>query len=183
MVDATDAAFIALTVVTIGGAISALEAREIIYGAMGLAASFFGVASLFFLLDSPFVAAFQIIVYVGAVAVLVLFTVMLVREGRWFGDSMGPGARAAAVVTVLALIVSLVSSFIAAGLSTTTEQANAPSFVGIGQLLTGQYAPVLEILALVLAASVLGALTLAKVDPPVEGGAGKSQAVDKREGP
>ncbi len=183
MVDVTDAAFIALTVVAVGGAISALEAREIIYGAVGLAASFFGVASLFFLLDSPFVAVFQITVYVGAVAVLVLFTVMLVREGRWFGDSMGPAARVAAVVTVVALIASLVSSFIAAGLSTTAEQPTAPSFVGIGQLLTGQYAPVFEVLALVLAASVLGALTLAKVEPKVEGDAAvRAQAVDEVEG-
>jgi NADH:ubiquinone oxidoreductase subunit 6 (subunit J) len=166
MVDATDAAFVALTVVSVGGAVAALEAREIIYGAVGLAASFFGVASLFFLLDSPFVAVFQITVYVGAVAVLVLFTVMLVREGRWFGDSMGPAARVAAVVTVVALVVSLVSSFFAAGLSTSSEQAAAPSFVDIGSLLTGQYAPVLEVLALVLAASVLGALALAKVEVP-----------------
>ena len=160
-----------------GGAIAALEAREIIYGAVGLAASFFGVASLFFLLDSPFVAVFQITVYVGAVAVLVLFTVMLVREGRWFGDSMGPAARVAGVVTVVALVVSLVSSFIAAGLSTASEQAAAPSFVDIGNLLTGQFAPVLEVLALVLAASVLGALTLAKVDSAGDGaGGGKARA-------
>jgi NADH-quinone oxidoreductase subunit J len=183
MVDVTDAAFIALTVVTVGGAMSALEAKEIIYGAVGLAASFFGVASLFFLLDSPFVAAFQITIYVGAVAILLLFTVMLVREGRWFGDSMGLAARVAAVVTVVALIASLVSSFIAAGLSTASEQATAPSFVGIGQLLTGQYAPVLEILALVLAAAVLGALTLAKVDPTGEVDAvAKAHAIDEREG-
>jgi NADH:ubiquinone oxidoreductase subunit 6 (subunit J) len=181
MVDATDAAFIALTVVTVGGAVAALEAREIIYGAVGLAASFFGVASLFFLLDSPFVAVFQITVYVGAVAVLVLFTVMLVREGRWFGDSMGPAARAAAVVTVAALVVSLVSSFFAAGLSNTSEQATAPSFVDIGRLLTGQYAPVLEVLALVLAASVLGALTLAKVDAGGEAVGPAAQAETKGE--
>ena len=182
MVDATDAAFVALTVVTIGGAVAALEAREIIYGAVSLAASFFGVASLFFLLDSPFVAVFQITVYVGAVAVLLLFTVMLVREGRWFGDSMGPAARVAAIITVIALVASLVSSFIAAGMSTTSEQVNAPSFVGIGQLLTGQYAPAFEALALVLAASVLGALTLAKVEPAGEGAGGpKAKSADRTE--
>jgi NADH:ubiquinone oxidoreductase subunit 6 (subunit J) len=172
MVDATDAAFIGLTVVAVGGAVSALEAREIIYGAVGLATSFFGVASLFFLLDSPFVAVFQITVYVGAVAILLLFTVMLVREGRWFGDSMGPGARVAAIVTVVALVASLVSSFVAAGLSTVGEQKTAPDFVGIGQLLTGTYGPALEVLALVLASAVLGALTLAKVEPAVEKGEG-----------
>jgi NADH:ubiquinone oxidoreductase subunit 6 (subunit J) len=166
MVDITDVIFVALAIVTLGGAISALEAREIIYGAVGLAASFFGVASLFFLLDTPFVAVFQITVYVGAVAVLLLFTVMLVREGRGFGDSTGPAARVVAILTVAALAVSLVSGFFAAGLSTATEQAAAPTFVDIGSLLTGHYAPVLEVLALVLAASVLGALALAKVDLP-----------------
>jgi NADH:ubiquinone oxidoreductase subunit 6 (subunit J) len=176
MVDPTDVAFVALAVVAVGGAVSALEAKEIIYGAVGLATSFFGVASLFFLLDSPFVAVFQITVYVGAVAVLLLFTVMLVREGRWFGDSMGPAARAAAVVTVIALVASLVSSFIAASFSTASEQATAPSFVGIGQLLTGQYAPALEVMALVLAAAVLGAITLAKVDPA------SGRAAEEREG-
>lgn len=177
MVDPTDAAFAGLTVVTIGGAIMALEAREIIYGAVGLAASFFGVSSLFFLLDSPFVAVFQITVYVGAVAVLVLFTVMLVREGRWFGDSMGPVSSFAALLTVVALVLSLVSSFMASSLSASGEQGTAPSFVGIGQLLTGRYAPALEALALVLAASVLGALTLAKVDPARE-----TSAVERKEG-
>jgi NADH:ubiquinone oxidoreductase subunit 6 (subunit J) len=176
MVDATDAAFVALAIVSVGGAIAALEAKEIIYGAVGLAASFFGVASLFFLLDSPFVAVFQITVYVGAVAVLVLFTVMLVREGRWFGDSVGPSASVAGLITVAALVVSLVSSFFAAGLSNASEQASAPSFVDIGKLLTGQFAPVLEILALVLAASALGALTLAKVDAGA-----RAQAADERE--
>jgi NADH:ubiquinone oxidoreductase subunit 6 (subunit J) len=164
MVDVVDATFIALTIVAVGGAITALEAKEIIYGAVGLAVSFFGVASLFFLLDSPFVAVFQITVYVGAVAVLVLFTVMLVREGSWFGDSTGPVSRVAALVTIAALVTSFVSSFFAAGLSSVSEQAVAPNFVDIGKLLTGQYAPALEILALVLAASVMGALTLAKVD-------------------
>ena len=174
MVDATDATFLALAVVSVGGAMVALEAKEIIYGAVGLAASFFGVASLFFLLDSPFVAVFQITVYVGAVAVLILFTVMLVREGKGVGDSVGPGSAFAALLTVVALVFSLVEGFFAAGFLTSPEQQAAPSFVDIGRLLSGQYAPVLEVLALVLAASVLGALTLAKVDSP--GKAGENQA-------
>jgi K(+)-stimulated pyrophosphate-energized sodium pump len=72
-----------MMVVTVGSAIVALEAKEIVYGAIGLAGSLFGVATLFFLLDAPYVAVFQIAVYIGAVAVLILFTVMLVREEKW----------------------------------------------------------------------------------------------------
>ena len=174
-----------MMVVTVGGAIVALEAEEIVYGAIALAGSLFGVAALFFLLNAPYVAVFQITVYVGAVAVLVLFTVMLVREGRWFGDSMGPAAGFAALLTVVALVFSLVTSFFAAGLSNTSEQSTPPSFFSIGQLLTGHYAPVFEVLALVLAASVLGALTLAKVDRPGDGDSmAKADAAEqKREVP
>ena len=78
-----DLTFIAMMVVTVGSAIFALEAEEIIYGAIGLAGSLFGVATLFFLLNAPYVAVFQVAVYIGAVAVLILFTVMLVRQEKW----------------------------------------------------------------------------------------------------
>jgi len=79
-----DTLFIAVAVLTIGSAIVALETRELVYGAIALAVSMMGIAGFFLLLDSPFVAMFQITVYVGAVAVLVIFTVMLVRTQALF---------------------------------------------------------------------------------------------------
>ena len=75
-----DAVFLALSVITIGSAIAALELRSLIYGAIALMGSLGGVAGLFLLLDAPFVAMFQLAVYVGSIAVLILFTVMLVRR-------------------------------------------------------------------------------------------------------
>jgi len=164
MVDLTDVTFLAMVVATIGGAITALEAREIVYGAIGLAFSFFGVAGLFFLLDSPFVAVFQITVYVGAVAVLILFTVMLVREGRWMRDSLGSWDRVAGLLAAVALALSLVLSFAASSFRGAVEQTTAPSFIGIGEFISGPFAPALELLALVLAAAIVGALMLAKVE-------------------
>src|SRR5208283_2294753 len=166
MVDLNEITFFAMLVATIGGAITALEAREIVYGAIGLAFSFFGVAGLFFLLDAPFVAVFQITVYIGAVAVLILFTVMLVREGRWMRDSPGRVGKLAGVLTAFALGLSLALAFLASGQLRSVEQSVPPKFnlVYIGQLISGPYAPVLEILAMVLAASILGAMMLAKVD-------------------
>jgi NADH-quinone oxidoreductase subunit J len=164
MFDLTDGAFVGLAVVIVGGAISALEAREIVYGAISLAFSFFGVAGMFFLLDSPFVAIFQITVYVGAVAVLILFTVMLVREGRWMRDSLGSLERLVGVLTGVVLAVSLGLAFAASDLLKSTEQSTAPSFIDIGRFIAGPFAPALELLALVLAASILGAMMLAKVE-------------------
>ena len=79
-----DPVFIGVAVLTIGSAIISLETRELVYGAIALAISMMGIAGFFLLLDAPFVAMFQIAVYVGAVAVLVIFTVMLVRTQALF---------------------------------------------------------------------------------------------------
>ena len=80
-----EAVFLALSVLTIGSAIAALELRSLIYGSIALMTTLGGVAGFFLLLDSPFVAMFQLAVYVGSIAVLILFTVMLVKRELWLG--------------------------------------------------------------------------------------------------
>ena len=148
-----------------GSAIFALEADEIIYGAIGLAASLFGVATLFFLLNAPYVAVFQIAVYIGAVAVLILFTVMLVRQEKWAKEVPAKSlTRLAGAFTALAIVVALFVAVVATNLSQFTTQTNGATFVDIGVLISTGDAPVFLVLALVLAASVVGALTLSRVD-------------------
>jgi NADH:ubiquinone oxidoreductase subunit 6 (subunit J) len=78
----------------------------------------------------------------------------------------------------VALAASLILAFAASDLLNATEQATPPSFVSIGQLVAGPYAPVLEVLALVLAAAVLGAMMLAKI----EGGSGTSRREEEEGG-
>ncbi len=154
-----------MMVVTVGSAILALEADEIIYGAIGLAGSLFGVAMLFFLLDAPYVAVFQIAVYIGAVAVLILFTVMLVRQEKW-AKEVSPKSltRLAGILTGLAVTVALAFAVWATNLSQFTTLANSATFVDIGVLISTGDAPILLVLGLVLAASVVGALTLSRAD-------------------
>jgi len=160
-----DAIFIAMMLVTVGGAIFALEAEEIVYGAIGLAGSLFGVAALFFLLDAPYVAVFQVAVYIGAVAVLILFTVMLVREEKW-AKELPPSSlsRLAGALTGVAIVVALAFAVISSDLSGDSQIQNTAGFLQIGRLISTGYAPVLEVLALVLGAAVVGALTLSRAD-------------------
>ena len=154
-----------MMVVTVGSAIIALEAEEIIYGAIGLAGSLFGVATLFFLLNAPYVAVFQIAVYIGAVAVLILFTVMLVRQEKWAREVPPKSAtRVAGILTGLAITVLLTFATVATNLSQFAILSNSATFVDIGQLISTSDSPILEVLALVLAAAVIGALTLSRVD-------------------
>ena len=154
-----------MAVLTVGSAVVALEAKEIIYGAIGLAGSLFGVAALFFLLDAPYVAVFQIAVYIGAVAVLILFTVMLVREEKWAKEvPVTSSTRIAGIVTGLAIALALSFAAVDTNLGQFSTVVNPATFVNIGQLISTGDAPVLLVLALVLAASVVGALTLSRAD-------------------
>jgi len=160
-----DAVFLGMMVLTVGSAIIALEAKEIIYGAIGLAGSLFGVATLFFLLNAPYVAVFQIAVYIGAVAVLILFTVMLVREEKWSKELPANSlTKLAGILTGLAIILALAIAVVDTNLAQFTNLVNTATFVDIGQLISTGDAPILLVLALVLAASVVGALTLSRAD-------------------
>ncbi len=160
-----DLVFLAMMLVTVGGAVVAMEADEIVYGAIGLAGSLFGVATLFFLLNAPYVAVFQVTVYIGAVAVLILFTVMLVRQEKW-AKEVPPKSltKLAGILTGLAVTIALSLTVIDSNLAGDSTLRNTATFLDIGKLISTDLAPVLEVLALVLAASIVGALTLSRVD-------------------
>ena len=114
----TDLLFLAFAAATIGAAILAIEARDLVYGAAALGIAFLGVAGLFFLLDAAYVGWFQIAVYIGAVVVLILFTVMLV------GPKKGETPLGLKRVSLLAaMLVSLL-------LGMTGALANATAFPG-----------------------------------------------------
>ena len=154
-----------MMVVTVGGALVALEADEIVYGAIGLAGSLFGVATLFFLLNAPYVAVFQVAVYIGAVAVLILFTVMLVRQEKWAKEVRPTSlTRIAGILTGAMITIAIAAAAYATNLAGFDNLGNTATFVDIGQLISTGDSPVLEVLALVLAAAIVAALTLSRVD-------------------
>jgi NADH:ubiquinone oxidoreductase subunit 6 (subunit J) len=161
-----DLAFYALAALTIISAILALEAREVVYGAISLAISFLGIAGLFVLLDAPFVALFQVIVYVGAIAVLIIFTVMLVRREVQARIVEKPNILGIGIG--LAITVGLGFVFIQSVASTILPPASTSiTLFQIGKALTVTYWLPLIVLGLILGGSVVAALTLAKLDSPI----------------
>ena len=160
-----DPIFIGIAVLTVGTSIVALEARELIYGAIALAISMLGIAGFFLLLDAPFVAMFQILVYVGAVAVLIIFTVMLVRTQALFTTKEDKKRKGAGIALMLIIMVSFGALLLASGLNGHFANFNsspAVDFTKIGELMLTYYAPALIILGLTLAGSVIAALALAR---------------------
>lgn len=162
-----DISFTVLTAITIIGAIMALQAKELIYGAISLAISFIGIAGFFTLLDAPYLAMLQIAVYVGAVVVLILFTIMLVNreEGAKMEEQIDDpeGSMGLWLAGLLALAISGVVALVSASLPTEAPPANLP-ISDLGPALMSQYPVPLIVLALLLSASLLGALVLAKVE-------------------
>jgi NADH:ubiquinone oxidoreductase subunit 6 (subunit J) len=74
------AMFVILAALALAGAVGVVAARSVFVSALWLILSFIGVAGLYVLLQAGFLAAVQILIYVGAVSVLILFTVMLTRQ-------------------------------------------------------------------------------------------------------
>ena len=72
--------FVVVAAVTLGGALGVVLARTVFASGLFLILSFLGVAGIYVLLEAPFLAATQVLIYVGAVAVLILFAIMLTRR-------------------------------------------------------------------------------------------------------
>lgn len=157
-----DAAFLALSVITIGSAIAALELRSLIYGSIALMGTLGGIAGFFLLLDAPFVALFQLAVYVGSIAVLILFTVMLVKRELIFKKIEDKRRKFAGIGLMLVVMVALGAVFLDSGIKTITTDEPAVDFRDIGADFVVYYWPALILMGLILAGSVTGALVLAK---------------------
>ena len=161
-----DLTFVVLTTITLVAAIMALQAKELIYGAISLAVSFIGIAGFFVSLDAPYLAMLQIAVYVGAVVVLILFTIMLVSREEVDKDLTGETGESAAglwLAGLLAVSIAGIAALAGPNLPSTAPAGNLP-ISQLGPVLAGTYPVPLLILALLLSGALLGALVLAKVD-------------------
>lgn len=77
-----DIVFLIVSLITIFSSIMVVQARKLVHSAVYLAGAFIGTAGLFILLKAEFIAWIQVLVYVGAVVTLILFTIMLTRKGE-----------------------------------------------------------------------------------------------------
>jgi len=151
------AAFIVTAIITVASALAAATLRNLMHAALSFAASFVGIAALFFLLGAEFVGLALVFIYVGAVAVLVVFTILLTR--RDVGKDRGFNWSGATVA--VAVFGSLTWSI----LKTQTLGVVAPhmpvlTVKRIGAALMTTYVWPLQCVGLLLTAALIGALIL-----------------------
>ncbi len=99
-------AFWVVSAITIGAAIMVVTVRDVFKAAVFLAGSFIGVSAIFFLLNAEFVGVVQILVYVGAVSILIAFSVMMIAD---VSQGSQPSRLRYISVTVSALVVAAVA--------------------------------------------------------------------------
>jgi NADH-quinone oxidoreductase subunit J len=154
--------FLFIAALTVAGALAAALLRNLVHCALSLTITFAGLALLYLQLDAQFVGFVQILVYIGAVAILVVFAILLTRgagipEYRSYVTGWFAGLAIAAAVFAL-LAWAVVKSF--AGASTTTSMP-AVSVQTIGAALMSSYALPLEIVAVLLTVALIGAVIVA----------------------
>lgn len=149
---------------TLGGALIAALTRRIIRGVSGLMIACMGLAGLYYFLHSPFLGLMEILIYVGAVCVTIVFGVMLSEPDE---PARAGGRTSNAFWAVGALAVSALVFFGIAWLSlggpwpTPAEQSSG-SIAAIGISLLTTYSMAFELISLVLLVAILGALVIAR---------------------
>jgi NADH-quinone oxidoreductase subunit J len=151
--------FILVAVLTIGGGLGVVLTRNVVHAALALLVSLISVAGVYLVLFAEFLALVQVLIYGGAIIIVLVFAVMLTRSSDYPRISDNKQWPLAAIVA-LALLGVLVPSFVINSVRGTQVQ-NA-SFTGIGESLFTTWAVPFEIASLVLLVALIGAIIIAR---------------------
>lgn len=169
-------------VVLLLAAVAAMSLRNLVHCALMLAVTFSGIAAIYLQLNAEFVGFTEILVYVGAVAILVVMAILLTRSGEAPEKSvLTAGWPAGVVVTVMVFVILGWASLNSTALPPTVASAPRPTVKNLGDVLMTKYVLPLEIIALMLTAAMIGAVIIAfREEPPKqktkrEAGSGKME--------
>lgn len=158
-------AFYTFAATAILGAIGIIRAHGIFHSALSLVLTLASVAAIFVTLGADFLGAVQVLIYVGAIMVLIIFGIMLTPQQVELPDIGGPGQAAAAVFVAVAL-------FAVTAIVVTTSQwprsaaipIDRPTAELIGVGLLNTYVLAFEIASVLLLVAMIGAIVIARED-------------------
>ena len=155
--------FLVVVAVTVLGAVLATSSKRLVRSVTGLAVCFMGVAGLYFYLNSMFVAMMQLLIYVGAVCIVIAFGIMLAEPNEIKQMEERGGLNG-----VLSLVVGGIVAWGLAAAGTNAHwmapatKINDGSMKEIGMSLLTTYSMVFELVSIVLLISIIGALAIAR---------------------
>jgi len=156
--------FLVLAMLAIGGALYMISFTKVIHILMSAALTFVSLAGIYFLLEAEFIAVVQILIYAGAISILMIFGIMMTKH-RDGGEGLTPPVHTGfAFVAVLALFGLLFYA-----IQSATFLANSAPFdpgadntLALGLLLFGQYVIPFELMSVLLTVAFIGAVVIAK---------------------
>lgn len=167
--NAQSIAFFIVSLLAVGGALGVVLSRNLIHGALFLIVSLFGGAGLFVLLSAPFLAAVQVLVYIGAIAILVIFAVMLTRSMTSMREVFNSQWWASAVVGVLLfglLLIGVILPIFGPGSAIAAQPTNELTATtvdfGVALVSGNGYVLPFEVASLLLTAAMIGAIVIAR---------------------
>ena len=159
-------AFYGLAFMLVGASILAVSVRNIFHAAMYLILALFAVAGFFVLLNAEFLAAVQVLVYVGAVAVLVIFAVMLttrIADARVKAHNEQVGAG---LVVAIAMFLAIIMAMWSTSWPISDARPAIDNVRTLGRMLMTKFVLPFEIASVLLLAAMIGAIVIAAKEQP-----------------
>lgn len=155
-------AFYTFGLVSVGGAIGMIAARKLVHSAIFLVVSFLGVAAIYLLARADFLAGVQVLIYAGAIMILMLFAIMLTpgqveAAGR-------PGQQLAAALVAGAFLVMTTFTLMGTSWPMAQTLSDKPTTEAIGQLILNRFVLPFELTSVLLLAAMVGAILIARED-------------------
>lgn len=155
--------FILLSVVSLGGGLGVVVTRNVVHAALFLLLSLVAVAGLYLVLLAEFLALVQVLIYGGAIIIVLLFAIMLTRSAEYprINDNR---QWPLAAVAALGLLGVLMAAFMARPLPDMVRETHvqSPAFADLGNSLFTRWAIPFEVASLVLLVALVGAIIIAR---------------------
>jgi NADH-quinone oxidoreductase subunit J len=153
-------AFWVLSIVTLGSALMIAMVRDLIHAVLFLILSFVGVAGLYVTLSADFVAVSQVLIYAGAISVLMLFAILLTPQSGRDNAAVSYRAPLSVLAGLVAAVIILVAT--ATDWPKVDREPFAETARGIGAALIEPHVLAFEIAAVLLVVAMLGAIMLVR---------------------
>jgi len=154
-----DIVFVIIVLITMAGATMTVLSGSLIYALMGLIATMFGIAGLYIYLSAPFIAMMQILIYVGAISILIAFAIMLAgpmfkRPKEW----TKPIKFISGVITALITFILFISVIMRAEWKGLKAEPVKTTTSDLGRALFDKFMLPFELISLLIVISIIGAI-------------------------
>jgi NADH-quinone oxidoreductase subunit J len=154
--------FTTFAIVTVAGAVAAMSFRQLVHSVLALTVAFAGLAAIYLQLGAQFVGFAQVLVYVGAVAILVVFAILLTRDKKEPSHPIRMDSwKQSGVVAITVFAVLAWAIYGSGSISHAIRPLPEVSIQQIGNALMLRFALPLEIIGLLLTVALIGAVTIA----------------------